>query len=367
MKLKLFFLTPLLLLAVPLAAKALTYNEIVAGQTGNTRAGMVLGDSTTTDSSAVIDDSPDDVTPPAAPSNFVATGLDGQISLHWINPADLDFVRTIILRKAGATPSATTTDGTVVYEGTDTSFVDLGLANGQVYSYSAFSFDNVPNYSSAATAQATPTAGVKQAGTTATTTPIYVTPSGTAPGVKLVNDNGTFYLIQNGQKHGVTNPGMLASYGFSLSDARAASSDDQALPSGSLLTPADGALVKSQEDPTVYLISGQQRHGFTSPDVFGNLGFKFSSVLVVTGPELQALALASPLGDGSAAHLAGLDIDRDGTVYWIGYDNLLHAYPSTDVYNSWHVRNDFSTVVPANTSDNALLVGSEVIPRAIGN
>jgi len=183
--------------------------------------------------------------------------------------------------------------------------------------------------------------------------------------LRLINDNGTYYLVSNGYLLGITNPGMLTTYGFKFSDAKAATADDRALPKGPLLTPADGALVKSKEDPTVYLISSQQRYGFTAASVFLGLGFKFSSVLVVTNPELQALARASNLDNPSAGHLAGLDINRNGTVYWVGYDNELHPYSSAAIYNSWHVANDYSRVVPANTADFTLPVGSLIVPRAL--
>ena len=55
--------------------------------------------------------------------------------------------------------------------------------------------------------------------------------------------------------------------------------------------------------------------------------------------------------------MAGLDVNFKGTVYW--YDgSVLHGYPSVDVYNSWHIDNDFTRVVPANPADGNLQKGS---------
>ena len=198
-------------------------------------------------------------------------------------------------------------------------------------------------------------------GTSPSSTPVVSSGS-----MRLVNINGTYYLIIDGVRHGITNPGMLNSYGFRLADAVAATAADIALPEGSLLLPGEGALVKSVQDQTVYLISGQQRYGFTSATVFTSLGFKFASVLVVTNPELQALAKADALlNDGKARHLPGLDINRNGTVYWIGYDSQLHGYPDLAAYNSWHIKNDFTRVVPANAADMNLpqggLVGARIL------
>lgn len=183
--------------------------------------------------------------------------------------------------------------------------------------------------------------------------------------LRLINYKGTYYFIINGVRHGITNPGMLYTYGFTFAMGKTATDADMALPEGSLLTPNDGALVKSVQDPTVYLISGQQRYGFVSAKVFTSLGFKFSSVLVVTNPELQALPRATNLADGTAAHLPGLDINRNGTVYWIGNDNQLHGYPSLDVYNSWHLPNDFTRVVPANANDMSMQVGGLITARVL--
>jgi hypothetical protein len=189
--------------------------------------------------------------------------------------------------------------------------------------------------------------------------------SGSGSALRLIDNNGTYYLVINNVLHGITNPGMLYTYGFTFAMGKPATSADMALEQGSLLTPQDGALVKSQQDPTVYLISGQQRYGFVSAKVFTALGFKFSSVLVVTNPELQALPRAANLSSGTAQHLPGLDIKENGTVYWVGSDNMLHGYPSLDVYNSWHLPNDFSRVVPANAADMALPMGDLVSARVL--
>jgi hypothetical protein len=183
--------------------------------------------------------------------------------------------------------------------------------------------------------------------------------------IRLINDRGTFYLIINNVSHGITDPGMLSSYGFDFSNALPATAADMALPQGPLLLPNDGALVKTAKDPTIYLISNQTRHGFTSASVFTGLGFKWSSVLVVTAPELDQQPLGNTASNASSQHLPGQDINKNGTIYYIGSDNQLHGYPSLATYNSWHVANDFSTVVPANAADTALPVGGLVSARVL--
>ncbi|MBI5529978.1 MAG: hypothetical protein HY918_00555 [Candidatus Doudnabacteria bacterium] len=180
--------------------------------------------------------------------------------------------------------------------------------------------------------------------------------------IRLINNNGTFYLIQNNTLQGVTSPGILFSYGFEFKDAAAATAEDLSLPQGSLLLPNNGALIKSAEDKTVYLVSDGTRRAFTSAEVFLGLGFRFTSVLLVTNPEEQLLPKGSNIFDSSSAHLNGVDILSNGTIYWIN-NGTLYPYPSLDVYNAWHIDNDFKTVVPANEADLALPVGGVVETR----
>ncbi len=184
-----------------------------------------------------------------------------------------------------------------------------------------------------------------------------------APAYCLVNHTGTFYLILNGIRHGITDSGMLYSYGYSFSSAIPDTASYEGLPTGNLLSPNDGALVKSTEDPTVYLIADGQRHGFTSASVFQALGFRFSSVLVVTSPELVALPLGAIISDGSSRHLSGVNIAYHGTVYSLD-DTFRSPYPSLAVYNSWNRQNNFSTVVPANGADLAVPAGPSVTARS---
>ncbi len=188
--------------------------------------------------------------------------------------------------------------------------------------------------------------------------------SGSAYSIKLINNSGTFYVIQNGRRQGVTNPGMLRTYGLEFKDAKPASPVDLGVPEGSLLKPADGSLVKSPLNPTVYLIANGQKHGFVSSQVFSALGFKFSSVLVVTAPELDGMSLGETLSQGTARHKAGINISDNGTIYYLT-DTQRLPYPSLDVYNSWNADNDFSAVVPANSADREIPVGENVTKRIV--
>jgi len=97
-----------------------------------------------------------DTTPPAEVTNLQATTGNAQVSLSWTNPGDADFAGVEILRKTGSY-SANVTDGTVVYNNNGNSYTDTGLINNTTYYYTAFAYDQVPNYSagSASGARAT--------------------------------------------------------------------------------------------------------------------------------------------------------------------------------------------------------------------
>ena len=109
-----------------------------------------------------------DTIPPADVTNFAAIAGDAHVSLTWTNPGDSDFVGTMIRYSTEDYP-LTHNDGTPVPNGNEgrflndpnsnDGFVHSGLQNGTTYYYSAFTYDEVPNYSETAHASATPIPG----------------------------------------------------------------------------------------------------------------------------------------------------------------------------------------------------------------
>lgn len=282
------------------------------------------------------------------------------------------------------TPIATTTGWSTAYNNVPLKLgnyigrdvVDWALARNYVYPEPAATFGSVTSISVPSSNGGGGGGGggggsyfVPAPTTTATSTgniPVGLSmPENSGPlAFRLINSSGTFYLIINNVLHGITNPGMLYSYGFSFNQAKTATAQDLTLPKGDLLLPNDGALVKTALDKTVYLISRGQRHGFTSASVFLALGFKFSSVLIVTTPELNKQPIGSILNNPQSSHYDGLDINDHGTIYHIT-SQTRQAYPSLTIYNSWHILNDFSKVVPANAADLKLPVGSAMALRIL--
>lgn len=88
-----------------------------------------------------------DTTPPGLVGSFTVKAESKKIVLIWNNPADKDFVRTEIIRDLHHFPE-TVIDGTKIYHGKGTSTTDIDVKLGQVYYYTAFSYDGI-NYSQA--------------------------------------------------------------------------------------------------------------------------------------------------------------------------------------------------------------------------
>ena len=86
----------------------------------------------------------DDLNSPSNITNFSALIATTTTEISWINPEDSDFMGVKIVRNQDHYPQ-NVYDGVVVYDGNATSYSDSILGNGTYYS--AFTYDNVPNYS----------------------------------------------------------------------------------------------------------------------------------------------------------------------------------------------------------------------------
>jgi N-acetylneuraminic acid mutarotase len=85
---------------------------------------------------------------PGPVSNFVSTVGDAQVALSWTNPADPDFSRVMILRKAGGFPGSPADAGaTTVYDDAGASYLDTDVVVGTTYYYAAWSVNTSGEYS----------------------------------------------------------------------------------------------------------------------------------------------------------------------------------------------------------------------------
>ncbi|MFC1638693.1 fibronectin type III domain-containing protein [Patescibacteria group bacterium] len=94
----------------------------------------------------VIPVGPPDVTPPACASEATISADDGSLFLSWDNPTDADFTGARVVRRDDGRYPIGPNDGTVVYDGTENSWLDMGLTNGVTYHYGIFTHDGIPNY-----------------------------------------------------------------------------------------------------------------------------------------------------------------------------------------------------------------------------
>ena len=95
-----------------------------------------------------------DATPPASVSWFYSLSPASEVVLTWINPTDLDFYSTLVIRKKGAYPTYTPATGEVlsvgqevapgefvIYNASTESYVDPSVALGDIWYYKAYSYD----------------------------------------------------------------------------------------------------------------------------------------------------------------------------------------------------------------------------------
>ncbi|MEM7032517.1 MAG: FG-GAP-like repeat-containing protein, partial [Chloroflexota bacterium] len=86
-----------------------------------------------------------DKTPPQAPTALTATPLTNrQIQVQWTLPTDPDRAGVKLVRSTTGYPTSVT-DGALVYDGTNTGFLDASLANYTRYYYSLFTYDHANN------------------------------------------------------------------------------------------------------------------------------------------------------------------------------------------------------------------------------
>jgi hypothetical protein len=314
----------------------------------------------------------------------------GSIQLAW-QSLDYELCASIgVYRSNTAAPQAPNNNELIAsLSCSSTSYHDEAVTGGATYYYSLFVFDDLGAYSDPLSGSYTAPASTPPAsgggGGGSSTPPVSGGGGGGGGGgssatgggsssshtsstalayqnMRLVNASGTYYVITGGYRYGVTNPGILFSYGLEFGDALPAVAEDHLIPYFDNLKPGDGALVKKPNDSTVFLIADGQKFGFVSGEVFASLGYSFQTVLEVTSIELDALPRSSDISDSSIPHKTGAYINQDGTIYRV-QNGVKQGIPSIEIWNSMHKDGDFSDVVPANSADRALPQGTNIAKR----
>jgi len=151
------------------------YYQVVSNDTsGNWATSTVYTFKTTTD------------TTPPTNITLTATPGDTVVLLQWTQPPETDFAGVRLMRRTGGYPTGPF-DGTLVYQGLATNFLNTALTNGVTYYYAAYAYDTHANFASGALAFATPLGTIT---TPPTTTPPIVIPPVVTPVVSPVTPPG---------------------------------------------------------------------------------------------------------------------------------------------------------------------------------
>jgi hypothetical protein len=84
---------------------------------------------------------------PANVSTLNTKITDNGISLSWRNPTDSDFQKLVIIKNENRIPTSTS-DGTKIYEGIATEYLDQNVLDEKTYYYAIYVYDTVGNVSS---------------------------------------------------------------------------------------------------------------------------------------------------------------------------------------------------------------------------
>lgn len=178
----------------------------------------------------------------------------------------------------------------------------------------------------------------------------------------LFNIPSSVSLIENGKLRPFPTAEIFMSHGYRWDKIVPANSGDAVLPLGEGITYAPGTLVRNGQSLRSYYLVYENNilRPFNAYDVFRSMGYS-NSMSFVANPDNYKAGSVMTISD---SHPPGTDIVDGGVIYRIGLDKKRHAYPSISVYNTWHTYDaDFTRVLPANSFDNSILLGSFMTAR----
>ena len=317
-------------------ALTVSHDESLTGLLPNTtyhlRVSSTNGNAQTTQSDdQIFTTQGTDILAPANVTNLSASSGNALISLSWINPIDVDFSGVMMLRKIGSYP-ANPGDGTLVYQGTATTFVDTNLTNGVTYFYAVYAYDVSQNISSGSLANGTPIAPALPGGIQnislfhATAGDAEVDLTWTNPtstnfaGVKIIRKQGaipgtstdgtTVYdgTSTNSKDFGVQNgvEYWYGAYAYTSSNQFASGVFDRATPAGVVTVVTPTSTITPSSTPIVPVVTPVDSSGSVLPMVV--LKTSFSTV--------DGQLLLSPSATGKIETLSGMSVLLD--VSWEG-------------------------------------------------
>jgi len=226
-----------------------------------------------------------DTTPPGKVKNLSAIASSTKIILSWTNPSDSDFAGVLIRRSQESAPT-TISEGIQIMKEKTTTFTDTGLTNGLTYYYSLFTYDYSGNYSSPVSISVVP-----QATSTSTTPAITF-----ADGSLLKGSGPKVYLIKSGKRCWITTAEIFTGLGYQWSSIMTVSEEVlNSIPEGEPITSLttgiypDGTLLQVSGRPEIYVVIKNKKRHIPTPEIFNNLGYRWSDIQLVTQAELDAI------------------------------------------------------------------------------
>ena len=149
------------------------------------------------------------------------------------------------------------------------------------------------------------------------------------PNGTLVLSGSTVFKMMDGQRMGFPTANTFLSHGYDWDQIVPANSADLALPQGANVMFADGSLVN--DNGTIFMVSEGQKRGFTTASVFTGLGYSFANAL--TG-DLSGVTTGANIDNTSAAHPAGTLVNNNGTIWQVTTSGRA-GIPTMAVFDSW--------------------------------
>jgi hypothetical protein len=191
-------------------------------------------------------------------------------------------------------------------------------------------------------------------------------------GTNVVDANGTVYLItpeNEGTSDSIvrrpyTSAGAFLSYSYnSWGSVQPIWDYDVTLPVGNPIPPRDGTIIcsdRGSDKGTCYLITNGYKAGFTSLNVFTQLGFRFTYAYY---GDVSFLGAPVNISSGTSVHLPGTVVNKDGTVYLISSFGL-RAFSNWPAFISWGYWD--GDIILANSADRNLPMAGSMSQREAG-
>lgn len=111
-------------------------------------------------------------------------------------------------------------------------------------------------------------------------------------------DDPRVYLIDSGMKRWISSADIFLARGFQWGNINAVSPADLSLyPDGQTVGWPDGTLVKSNFSPGVYFISSGMKRAFASAEIFSGLGYQWGNIKIISQQDLDQYATGSVISN----------------------------------------------------------------------